>query len=150
MQPCIIILIYLLVRGYSLVWLFYFALWVIYSLNWLLTKWSAKFRIGVYTWELHVYWVLSFIVCICVQWWIVQIYLVFVCYFTKCLLPSQNKFYPETKTIYLPNPSWPNHNPVFKQSGLDVTIATTRTCMHVELIASLGFKQLLSNTCWPL
>ena len=32
----------------------------------------------------------------------------------------QNKFYPEAKTIYLPNPSWPNHAPVFRQSGLEV------------------------------
>lgn len=30
------------------------------------------------------------------------------------------KFYPHSKTIYLPNPSWANHNPVFKHSGLEV------------------------------
>lgn len=30
------------------------------------------------------------------------------------------KFFPNEKTIYLPSPSWPNHTPVFKQSGLEV------------------------------
>jgi aspartate aminotransferase len=30
------------------------------------------------------------------------------------------KFWPGSKTIYLPNPSWPNHKPVFSSSGLEV------------------------------
>ena len=30
------------------------------------------------------------------------------------------KFYPHAKTIYIPNPSWANHNAVFKDSGLKV------------------------------
>lgn len=30
------------------------------------------------------------------------------------------KFYPHSKTVYLPNPSWANHGPVFKHSGLEV------------------------------
>lgn len=30
------------------------------------------------------------------------------------------RFYPGTKTIYIPNPSWANHNAVFKDSGLKV------------------------------
>lgn len=30
------------------------------------------------------------------------------------------KFYPEAKTIYIPTPSWANHNAVFKDSGLKV------------------------------
>ena len=32
----------------------------------------------------------------------------------------QSKFYPHSKTIYLPNPSWPNHAPIFRNSGLEV------------------------------
>lgn len=31
-----------------------------------------------------------------------------------CLAPQQ-KFYPYSKTIYITNPSWPNHAPVFRQ-----------------------------------
>lgn len=30
------------------------------------------------------------------------------------------RFYPHGKTIYIPNPSWANHNAVFKDSGLKV------------------------------
>jgi len=30
------------------------------------------------------------------------------------------KFYPHSKTIYLPTPSWANHSPVFTHSGLEV------------------------------
>lgn len=30
------------------------------------------------------------------------------------------RFYPESKTIYIPTPSWANHNAVFKDSGLKV------------------------------
>lgn len=30
------------------------------------------------------------------------------------------RFYPEGKTIYIPTPSWANHNAVFKDSGLKV------------------------------
>ncbi|KAG9624237.1 putative aspartate aminotransferase, partial [Aureobasidium melanogenum] len=30
------------------------------------------------------------------------------------------RFYPGDKTIYIPNPSWANHNAVFKDSGLKV------------------------------
>lgn len=30
------------------------------------------------------------------------------------------RFYPGAKKIYLPNPSWANHNAVFKDSGLEV------------------------------
>ncbi|KAI4148577.1 MAG: hypothetical protein LQ340_005042 [Diploschistes diacapsis] len=30
------------------------------------------------------------------------------------------KFYPSGKTIYIPTPSWANHNAVFKDSGLEV------------------------------
>ncbi|KAL3475660.1 pyridoxal phosphate-dependent transferase [Aspergillus californicus] len=30
------------------------------------------------------------------------------------------RFYPHAKKIYLPNPSWANHNAVFKDSGLEV------------------------------
>ncbi|KAF2760557.1 hypothetical protein EJ05DRAFT_498516 [Pseudovirgaria hyperparasitica] len=30
------------------------------------------------------------------------------------------RFYPGSKTIYIPNPSWANHNAVFKDSGLTV------------------------------
>ena len=30
------------------------------------------------------------------------------------------RFYPHTKTIYLPVPSWGNHTPVFRDSGLEV------------------------------
>ncbi|CAI8006210.1 Aspartate aminotransferase, mitochondrial [Geodia barretti] len=36
-----------------------------------------------------------------------------------CFTP-QAKFWPGSKTIYLPNPSWPNHKPVFSSSGLEV------------------------------
>jgi len=31
-----------------------------------------------------------------------------------------NRFYPGAKTIYIPTPSWANHNAVFKDSGLEV------------------------------
>ena len=31
-----------------------------------------------------------------------------------------NRFYPGAKTIYIPTPSWANHNAVFKDSGLKV------------------------------
>lgn len=31
-----------------------------------------------------------------------------------------NKHYPHNKTIYLPTPSWGNHTPIFKDSGLEV------------------------------
>ncbi|KAF8460271.1 aminotransferase class I and II [Kalaharituber pfeilii] len=31
-----------------------------------------------------------------------------------------NRFYPYAKTIYIPTPSWANHNAVFKDSGLKV------------------------------
>lgn len=31
-----------------------------------------------------------------------------------------NRFYPHGKTIFIPTPSWANHNAVFKDSGLDV------------------------------
>ncbi|GJE86060.1 aspartate aminotransferase family protein [Phanerochaete sordida] len=30
------------------------------------------------------------------------------------------RFYPHTKTIYLPTPSWGNHTPIFRDSGLEV------------------------------
>ena len=30
------------------------------------------------------------------------------------------RFYPHSKTIYIPSPSWGNHTPVFRDSGLDV------------------------------
>ncbi|KAK7694597.1 Aspartate aminotransferase, mitochondrial [Cerrena zonata] len=30
------------------------------------------------------------------------------------------RFFPNTKTIYLPNPSWGNHTPIFRDSGLEV------------------------------
>ena len=30
------------------------------------------------------------------------------------------RFYPHNKTIYLPVPSWGNHTPVFRDSGLEV------------------------------
>jgi aspartate/tyrosine/aromatic aminotransferase len=30
------------------------------------------------------------------------------------------RFYPKGKTIYLPTPSWGNHTPIFKDSGLEV------------------------------
>ena len=30
------------------------------------------------------------------------------------------RFYPNNKTIYLPVPSWGNHTPVFRDSGLEV------------------------------
>ncbi|CAB3366865.1 Hypothetical predicted protein [Cloeon dipterum] len=30
------------------------------------------------------------------------------------------KFFPGNKTVYLPTPSWGNHTPIFKHSGLDV------------------------------
>ncbi|KAI0347998.1 PLP-dependent transferase [Trametopsis cervina] len=30
------------------------------------------------------------------------------------------RFYPHAKTIYLPNPSWGNHTPIFRDSGLEV------------------------------
>ena len=30
------------------------------------------------------------------------------------------RFYPHVKTIYLPVPSWGNHTPVFRDSGLEV------------------------------
>lgn len=30
------------------------------------------------------------------------------------------KWFPGNKSIYLPTPSWGNHNPIFKHSGLDV------------------------------
>lgn len=30
------------------------------------------------------------------------------------------RFYPHAKKVYLPNPSWANHNAVFKDSGLEV------------------------------
>lgn len=31
-----------------------------------------------------------------------------------------NRFYPHSKTIYLPSPTWGNHIPIFKDSGLEV------------------------------
>lgn len=31
-----------------------------------------------------------------------------------------NAFFPGVKTVYLPKPSWGNHTPIFKHSGLDV------------------------------
>ncbi|MCJ1241793.1 aspartate transaminase aat1 [Varicellaria rhodocarpa] len=31
-----------------------------------------------------------------------------------------NRFYPSSKQIFIPTPSWANHNAVFKDSGLDV------------------------------
>lgn len=31
-----------------------------------------------------------------------------------------NSFFPGPKDIYLPNPSWGNHTPIFKHSGLNV------------------------------
>ncbi|XP_057668418.1 aspartate aminotransferase, mitochondrial [Diorhabda carinulata] len=31
-----------------------------------------------------------------------------------------NSFFPGNKIIYLPSPSWGNHNPIFKHSGLEV------------------------------
>ncbi|PSR72383.1 hypothetical protein PHLCEN_2v11726 [Hermanssonia centrifuga] len=31
-----------------------------------------------------------------------------------------SRFYPHSKTIYLPNPSWGNHTPIFRDSGLEV------------------------------
>lgn len=30
------------------------------------------------------------------------------------------RWYPSSKTIYLPNPSWGNHTPIFRDSGLEV------------------------------
>ena len=30
------------------------------------------------------------------------------------------RFYPYTKAIYLPTPSWGNHTPIFRDSGLEV------------------------------
>ena len=30
------------------------------------------------------------------------------------------RFYPESKTIYIPSPSWGNHTPIFRDSGLEV------------------------------
>ena len=30
------------------------------------------------------------------------------------------RFYPHSKTIYLPVPSWGNHTPLFRDSGLEV------------------------------
>lgn len=31
-----------------------------------------------------------------------------------------SKWYPSSKTFYVPSPTWGNHNPIFKHSGLDV------------------------------
>lgn len=31
-----------------------------------------------------------------------------------------NAFFPGPKVVYLPTPSWGNHTPIFKHSGLDV------------------------------
>lgn len=31
-----------------------------------------------------------------------------------------HKFFPGSKTVYLPSPSWGNHTPIFKHAGLDV------------------------------
>lgn len=30
------------------------------------------------------------------------------------------RFYPTAKVIYLPTPSWGNHTPIFRDSGLEV------------------------------
>ena len=30
------------------------------------------------------------------------------------------RFYPHSKTIYIPTPSWGNHTPIFRDSGLEV------------------------------
>ena len=30
------------------------------------------------------------------------------------------RFYPHAKAIYLPTPSWGNHTPIFRDSGLEV------------------------------
>lgn len=30
------------------------------------------------------------------------------------------RFYPHSKTIYIPSPSWGNHTPIFRDSGLEV------------------------------
>ena len=46
----------------------------------------------------------------------------------------QSKFYPHSKTIYLPNPSWPNHSPIFRHSGLEV-----KTYRHYDP-ATCGFN----------
>ncbi|KAK4879939.1 hypothetical protein RN001_008085 [Aquatica leii] len=42
-----------------------------------------------------------------------------------------NAFFPGPKTVYLPTPSWGNHTPIFKHSGLDVksyTFFDPKTC----------------------
>ncbi|KAF5303194.1 hypothetical protein FQA39_LY10107 [Lamprigera yunnana] len=42
-----------------------------------------------------------------------------------------NAFFPGPKTVYLPTPSWGNHTPIFKHSGLDVksyTFFDAKTC----------------------
>merc|ERR1719410_279208 len=31
-----------------------------------------------------------------------------------------NKFFPGAKEVYVPTPTWGNHNPIFKDSHLDV------------------------------
>lgn len=42
-----------------------------------------------------------------------------------------NAFFPSNKTVYLPTPSWGNHTPIFKHSGLEVksyTYYDPKTC----------------------
>lgn len=42
-----------------------------------------------------------------------------------------NAFFPGAKVVYLPKPSWGNHTPIFKHSGLDVksyTFYEPNTC----------------------
>ncbi len=116
-----------------------------HALNWLLTKWSAKFRIGVYTWELHVYWVLSFIVCMCSMVNCPNL-LSFCMLLYKMSSPFPEQVLPWNQNNLLAEPLVAEPQPCVQTEwpqGQSVTIATTRTCMHVKLIASLGFKQCM-------
>lgn len=52
-----------------------------------------------------------------------------------------NSFFPGVKTVYLPNPSWGNHTPIFKHSGLEVksyTYYNPETC-------GINFKGVLDD-----
>lgn len=58
-----------------------------------------------------------------------------------CLAPQQ-KFYPYSKTIYLTNPSWPNHAPVFRQ--------VTNTLHAYDLLIDSKIALQTSHLNWPV
>ena len=67
-----------------------------------------------------------------------------------------HRFYPHAKAIYIPNPSWANHNAVFRDSGLTVekyryyqkeTIALHFDGMVADLKAAPKHSVILLHAC---